>query len=69
MPWTREKPYVLHSYKTAQDLDELFHATEAEQIEQFEKDKKSPFYIRVSRIIGKSPDQYTWEILEEWAPD
>ena len=70
MPWTPHTPYVLQSYPLGLDgPDELFHATEAEQIEAFNKDKKSGIYNRVWRGKGESEDRNTWETIEEWPED
>lgn len=67
MPWTPETPYVLQSYRwDGGNPDELFHATEADQIARYEQDKKCGFYQRLWRGKGTSADHYSWETLDEW---
>jgi hypothetical protein len=70
MPWTHEKPYVMQSFTSDHtEPDELFHATEAEQIAAFGRDRQGGIYIRILRGLGESTDPNSWEILEEWPVD
>ena len=51
------------------NLDELFHAPEADQKQAFERDKRSGIYKRLWHGKGQSADKNTWEPLEEWSQD
>jgi hypothetical protein len=70
MPWTHEKPYVMKLYPwIGNEPEELFHATEADQKQAFERDKHGGRYKRLWRGKGKSPDENEWESLGEWSDD
>jgi hypothetical protein len=70
MPWTQETPYVMQSHRWVDDkADELFHASEADQKQAFERDKISGVYKRLWRGKGNTPDQNDWKTLEEWSDD
>jgi hypothetical protein len=70
MPWTPEKPYVMKLYPWEGGSPEtLFHATQADQIKVFERDKRDGIYKRLWRGKGKSADENSWESFEEWSQD
>jgi hypothetical protein len=48
---------------------ELFHATEADQKQAFEREKRNGLYRQLWRGKGKSSDENTWTSLEAWSDD
>ena len=70
MPWSPEKPYVMHLYEYGKEKPlDLFFASRDELQKGLERYKMSEIYQRIWTGHGKTAKQGDWNTLGEWSKD